>query len=130
MDDELYDRDRDPDDAPRVAYWVPEEAVRNLAMERALHSNETHVQTAKRILEENLPLATYSLVHMALNDQKPEIRLAAAKYIHDQAMGSPNRKEDIPVSGKHAWEKIHDAVLVDAGEIVGKRRPGRPRKED
>lgn len=119
------DEERDPDEGPRYAHWIPEEAVRNLTMERALHSHESYAATAKRLLEENLPLAVISVTHMALYDTKPEVRLAAAKYVIDQSMGSPNRKEDVPASGKHAWESIHDAVLVD----VEPKKSGRSRKE-
>ena len=111
-DEGMYDGERDPDEPPRLAYWVPDEAVRNLTMEKALHSNETHTQLAKRLLEEALPLATMSVTHMALNSRKEEVRLAAAKYVMEHALGSPGKGQDLP-TGKHAWESIHEAVLVD-----------------
>lgn len=120
-DDPFYDEDRDPDEPPRLAYWVPDEAVRNLTMEKALHGNETHTQLAKRLLEEALPLATMSVTHMALNSRKEEVRLAAAKYVMEHALGSPG-KSDQPISGGHAWDSIHDAVLVDSPTNKGNRR--------
>lgn len=113
MSDDFYDEDRDPDEPPRLAYWMPDEAVRNLTMEKALHSNETHTQLAKRLLEEALPLATMSVTHMALNSRKEEVRLAAAKYVMEHSLGAPSKNTDVPNGGKHVWEGIHDAVLVE-----------------
>jgi hypothetical protein len=115
-DDKLYDPNRDPDEPPRYAYWVPEDAVRNLTMEKTLHGHETHVQLAKRLLDESLPLAVMSVTHIAINSNKDEMRLAASKYIMEHAMGSPGKTSDLP-NGKHAWENIMDAVLVDAKSI-------------
>lgn len=111
-EDPMYDEDRDPDEPPRLAYWVPDEAVRNLTMERALHSNETHTQLAKRLLEEALPLATMAVTHMALNSRKEEVRLAAAKYVMEHSLGAPGKATDVP-TGKHVWDSIHEAVLVE-----------------
>lgn len=117
MADDFYDEERDPDEPPRLAYWVPDEAVRNLTMERALHSQETHTQLAKRLLEEALPLATMAVTHMALNSRKEEVRLAAAKYVMEHSLGAPGKSTDLPTSGKHVWDSIHEAVLVDGPNI-------------
>ena len=121
MSDEKYEYEGDPDEAPRLAYWMPDEAVKNLTMERVLHGNETHTQLAKRLLEEALPLATMAVTHMALNSRKEEIRLNAAKYVMEHALGAPGKTADLP-TGKHVWDNIHEAVLVDGPMISNPRR--------
>lgn len=106
--------DRD-DEAPQLAWWIPEKAVKDLEMEKVLHGNESHVEMAKRLLKENLPMAVMSINHLALYSPREEIRLAASKYVVEQAMGVPG-KSDLP-TGKHAWERVHDAVLVQSAKI-------------
>ena len=113
---ESYEMGERPDEAPKLAYWIPDQAVRNLTMEKALNSHETHTQLARRLIDEALPLAAMAVTHMAINSPKEEIRLAAAKYVMEHAMGAPGKSHDLP-SGKHAWDAIHDAVLVDAKNI-------------
>lgn len=121
MSDEFYDEERNPDEPPRLAYWMPDDAVRNLTMEKALHSHESHTQLAKRLLEEALPLATMSVTHMALNSRKEEVRLAAAKYVMEHALGAPGKNTDVP-TGKHVWDNIHEAVLIDSPTSSNRRR--------
>lgn len=103
------------DEAPQLAWWIPEKAVKDLEMEKVLHGNETHVEMAKRLLRENLPMAVMSVNHMALYSPRDEIRLAASKYIIEHTMGTPG-KGDLP-TGKHAWEKVHDAVLIESARV-------------
>lgn len=103
------------DDAPQLAWWIPEKAVKDLEMEKVLHGNESHIEMAKRLLRENLPMAVMSVNHLSLYSPREEIRLAASKYIIEHAMGTPG-KSDLP-TGKHAWENIHDAVLVQSAKI-------------
>ena len=107
--------DRD-DDAPQLAWWIPEQAVKDLEMEKVLHGNETHVEMARRLLQENLPMAIMSINHMALYSPREEVRLAASKYVVEQTLGAPGKSTDLP-TGKHAWEKVHDAVLVESARI-------------
>lgn len=106
--------DRD-DEAPQLAWWIPEKAVKDLEMEKVLHGNESHVEMAKRLLKENLPMAVMSVNHLALYSPREEIRLAASKYVIEHAMGTPG-KQDLP-TGQHAWERVHDAVLVQSAKI-------------
>lgn len=103
------------DKGPELAWWVPEKAVKDLEMEKVLHGNESHVEMAKRLFRENLPMAAMSINHMALYSPREEIRLAAAKYVTEQAMGTPG-KGDLPI-GKHAWDNVHAAVLIDSARI-------------
>lgn len=106
----------DKDKGPELAWWIPEQAVKNLEMEKALHGdNESHIELAKRLMKENLPMAVMSINHLALYSPREEIRLAASKYIYEQTVGTPT-KSDLP-TGKHAWERIHDAVLVQSARI-------------
>lgn len=117
MADDSYLNGGDPDEGPKYAYWIPDQAVSNMAMEKALHGNESNVQLAKRLIDECLPLAVMSVTHMAMNSPKEETRLAASKYLIDHAMGSPIKKDDVPVGSRHAWDVVHDAVLVDAQTV-------------
>jgi hypothetical protein len=104
---------RDPDEAPQYAYWIPDEAVRNLTMERALHGHESHVQLAKRLLDENLPLAVMSIAHMAAQSTDERIRLAASRFIYEASVGMPSKGfgSDVP-EGKEPWANVYDSVLI------------------
>lgn len=107
----------DPDEAPKYAYWLPEQAVTNMSMEKAMHGHESNAELAKRLIDECLPLAVMSVTHMAIYSAKEEVRMSASKYLIDHAMGSPIKKDDVPMGGKHAWDVVHDAVLVDAQQL-------------
>lgn len=115
-----FEYEGDPDEPPRLAHWIPDKAVENMTMEKALHSHETHAQLAKRLLEEALPLVTMAVTHLALHSRKEEIRLAAAKYVMEHSLGAPGKSTDVP-TGKHVWDTIHEAVLVD-GPNRGNRK--------
>lgn len=116
-DKDPYLNGGDPDDAPKYAYWLPDKAVADMAMEKALHGNESNADLAKRLIDECLPIAVMSVTHMAIHSTKEEIRMSASKYLIDHAMGAPIKKDEVPVGGQHAWDIVHDAVLVDAHEL-------------
>lgn len=107
------DMDRDPDQGPQYADWMPDEAVRNLTMERALHGHETHSQLAKRLLDENLPMAVMSIVHMALQSPDERIRLASSRLVLESTIGTQTKGQtsDLP-DGKEPWTFVYDNVLV------------------
>lgn len=103
---------RDPQDrGPRLADWLPEEAVRALQVEKALHSNESNTALARRLMDENLPTITMSMVHLALHGE-PNERLSAGKFLMEAcALGKDSKSTD---SGKHAWDEVFDSVLINA----------------
>lgn len=113
------DNDDDLDRVPNYAHWVPEEALKNLSMERTLHGNETSAQLARRLLEENSPMAVARLVHMALRSPDEKISLMATKYIVDQTIGTPSSPM-LTGTGESAIDQVMGAVLVEAEEIAAK----------
>ncbi|MET0462872.1 MAG: hypothetical protein ABW007_06950 [Chitinophagaceae bacterium] len=82
-------------------------------MEKALHGHETSLQLAKRLLEENAPMAIASIVHLATYESDPRIRLSASKYIADATLGAPGKEPAMPEGG-NAWDKVFDVTLVEA----------------
>lgn len=112
MSDSPHEYEGNPDEPPRTAWWVPDDAVKNLTMEKALHSNESHAQLARRLIDEALPLATMAITHMAIHSRKEEIRLNAAKYIMEHAIGAPGKSSDVPMVGGNAWDTVYSAVLM------------------
>lgn len=92
--------------------WNPTRALENLTMERALSSTETPQQMAKKLLEENLPVAVLAIAHLATYSETEVIRLNAAKFVVERTMGPAERV--VNESGKHAWDDIYDNVVVEA----------------
>jgi hypothetical protein len=92
--------------------WNPSRALENLTMERALSSTETPQQMAKKLLEENLPVAVLAIAHLATYSETEIIRLNAAKFVVERTMGPAERV--INDSGKHAWDDIYENVVVEA----------------
>lgn len=105
--------DRDLDEGPQYAYWIPDDAIRNLTFERQMHSNETTYQLSKRLLEENLPLTIMGMVHLAINCKDERTRLTAQKYIIDYTMGvaKTGTGNELP-EGKEPWTNVYSSVLV------------------
>lgn len=93
--------------------WVPDEAVEALTVRRALQKFEDPVKMSADIIKEHLPLATMSMVHLAIYSNTEMIRFNASKYIMDRAMDT--RKGGIP-DDKPAWEKIFDSTVVEVND--------------
>src|SRR6266403_3961174 len=105
------------DDAPNLdPSWDPIRALRNLTMERALSSTDTPQMMAKRLFEENLPVAVMAIAHLATYSETEIIRLNAAKFVVERTMGPAERA--MTQDGKHAWDDIYDDVVVEAEGFI------------
>ena len=106
------------DDAPPAVdpSWDPIRALKNLTMERALAGTDTPQMMAKRLFEENLPVAVMAISHLATYSETEVIRLNAAKFIVERTMGPAERT--MAVDGKHAWDDIYDDVVVEAEGFI------------
>lgn len=96
--------------------WVPDEAVKELTVRRALQKLESPMVLATDILREKLPLITLGMVHLAINSPVEVIRFQASKYVMDKTLG--DSKEMRLPDNKPAWEKIYDSVLEEVESIV------------
>lgn len=67
--------------------WVPDDALKNLEMESALHGKESPEELAHRLLKENAAMAVLSLVHASQHGRTERIRVDASKYIVDRTLG-------------------------------------------
>jgi hypothetical protein len=99
--------------------WVPDEAVEELTLRRALANVEDPVSLAQDLFKEALPLSVMSLTHMAIHSQTENIRYMAAKLVVERVMGAA-MQQGRPVDERPAWEKIFDTVLVETDRIVDK----------
>jgi|ERR1051326_8059680 hypothetical protein len=105
---------------PDYREWVPDEAVAQLTVRRALQDVEDPVKMAAELIKEALPLATMSMTHLAIHSPTEMIRLQAAKYILDKSFGEG---KDIRMpDAKPAWDKIFDTVVVEVDNIVNRHR--------
>lgn len=110
----------DPDKAPDASgIWDPSAALKNLRMERALDSADTPQVTARRLFEENLPVAVMAICHMATYSDSEVIRFNASKYVVERTMGPAERV--MAQDGKHAWDEIYDKVLEEANGYLEKQ---------
>lgn len=96
--------------------WVPDAAVADLTMRRALQSVEDPIKMSADIIKETLPLATMSMTHLAVYSATEAIRFQASKYIMDKALGE-GKDLKLPDS-KPAWDKIYESVLVEVENIT------------
>lgn len=101
-----------PDPVPQPADWSPIDALKRLTMERAMDSTGTPQQTAKRLLEENLPLSVMSICHIAVYGESEVMRYNAAKFVVERTMGPAERQAT--TDGRHAWDNIYDQVVTEA----------------
>lgn len=108
------------DDAPQSLdpSWNPIRALHNLTMERALSGTDTPQTIAKRLFEENLPVAVMAIAHLATYSETEVIRLNAAKFVVERTMGPAERA--MTQEGKHAWDDIYDDVVEEAEGYVRK----------
>lgn len=98
----------------RMDDWDANAALANLSMEKALSELGSPQETAKRLFEENLPLATMAICHLATRADNDAIRFNAAKYVVERTMG-PAEKQD-KIEGRHIWDDVYDEVTDDLHE--------------
>lgn len=102
---------------PDYRDWVPDEAVAQLTVRRALQDIEDPIKMAAEIIKESLPLATMSMAHLAIHSNTEMIRFNASKYIMDTALGNNNKGFKIE-EVKPAWDSIYKTVLVEVDNIT------------
>ncbi len=96
--------------------WVPDLAVENLTVRRALQNMEDPIQLSIDIIRESLPLTTMSMTHLAIHCGVETVRFQAAKYIMDKALGD-NKNLTLP-DARPAWDKIYETVMVEAEDAL------------
>jgi len=107
-----------PDGAPDQSDWNPSDALKRLTMERALEGAGTPQTLAKRLFEENLPIAVMSICHIATWGESEAMRFNASKYVVERTMGPAQTSAGI--EGRHAWEDIYDKVVSEAEGYLNK----------
>lgn len=93
--------------------WVPERAIEELTLKRALQDIEDPIKLANQIMKECLPLVTMGMTHAAVYEQNPMIRYNSQKYVMDRMLGSVQSPTK-PESEAPAWQKIFDSIAVVA----------------
>lgn len=93
--------------------WVPDAAIEQLTLKRALQDVEDPIKLANDMLKECLPLVTMSVMHTAIHEPNPLIRFNAGKYLMDRSLGSVTSPTK-PESEAPAWQKIFDSIAVVA----------------
>jgi hypothetical protein len=105
--------------------WDANQALNNLHMEKALSEMGNPSEVARRLFEENLPLATMAICHLATRSESEAIRFNAAKYVVERTMGPAQQQEK--VEGRHIWEDIYEDVIEDlADKAEGFANGGNP----
>lgn len=80
--------------------WVSEDDIKALADEREVFGEIDEVGQTQRILKENLPAVTLSVIKLARTAASETVRLNAAKYVIDRNLGKitdPDPTEDDPL---------------------------------
>lgn len=94
--------------------WSAAKALSALKMEEALANNMTPAQIAKKLLNENLPIAVMAICHIAQFSDSEPIRFNAAKFIVERTMGPSERVTPEDAGHRFAWDDIYDKVTTDA----------------
>lgn len=79
--------DINPINSANSREWVSDDALASLATERQLHEDETEEGTARRLMRENVGVATLSIIHLATHGSNDRLRLDASKYIVERVLG-------------------------------------------
>ena len=98
---------------PEYRDWLPDVAIEELTLKRALQDIEDPIKMANDIMKEALPLVTMGLTHTAVHEPNPLIRTTAQKYVLDRMLGSVTSPTK-PESEAPAWQKIFDSIAVVA----------------
>jgi hypothetical protein len=69
--------------------WMGADAVKSLAAEANVVEDIDEYDTAKRIMRTNLPLAAHAIAHILMHSDNERLRMTAAQYVVDHALGKP-----------------------------------------
>lgn len=89
--------------------WIPEQAIEELTLKRALQTVEDPAKLAAELFREALPVAVMRMTHLALHERNPVVAFNASKYVIDRNMGSVQSPTK-PDSDVPAWQKIFDTI--------------------
>jgi len=95
--------------------WLPDEALNAMIMERSVHRGEDNKGLSRRLLDENTPVATQSMIWLAIHSQSERIRLDASKYLIDRSLGRIG--EEQTASEDSETTKFLESVLSDVDQM-------------
>ncbi len=96
--------------------WIPEEAVRNLSMERSLNPSETEEELTRRLFRESAPQAAMSIIFLAIHGTNERVRLDADKYVVERVLGKVG--DDAYQGDKSPLESLLNDVIAQAEEYA------------
>jgi len=91
--------------------WLPDKAIEELTLKRALAKIEDSLTLAGDLFKDCAPIAAMSICHMAIHSPTDNVRLAAAKHVVDRAMGTPAPTPKMERE-KPIWEELFDSVTT------------------
>lgn len=97
--------------------WVPDDAIEELTLRRAMQTVEDPAKIAADLFKEALPLSVMSMTHLAIHSPTEAIRFQASKYVIDRSMG-PVTATTKPVDERPAWEKLLQTITVEADAVT------------
>jgi hypothetical protein len=80
------------------ADWVSEDAMESLILERTINPSESAEDLSRRLIRENLPVVTQSMIHLAIHSASETTRLRAGQYLVDRMLGKPG--DDLKSQGE------------------------------
>lgn len=75
--------------------WVSDSVMQALNMEKQVHGDTSNAALARRIFEENAPIAAARIAHLASNAASEQVALRAAQYITDRVLGKVGEDQDV-----------------------------------
>jgi hypothetical protein len=97
--------------------WVSESVIAALNMEKQVHGDASNAALARRIFEENAPIAAARIAHLASNANSEQVALRAATYITDRVLGKVGDDSDV----KDPLEQFLADMATNAENHANKR---------
>lgn len=95
--------------------WIPDDALESMIMERSLHSGENNVKTSRRLIDENIPIVTQAMLHLAIHSASERIRFDASRYLMDRSLGRASEESVAPESTPVS--EFLESVLQDIDQV-------------
>jgi hypothetical protein len=80
-----------------------------------LDADLTRAQLAERTIQDAAPLASYSIVDLAVNSEDEAIRLKAAMYVLDRELGKPKTTTQLNLTQTNPVLNLIEGVIVQRG---------------
>ena len=100
-----------------MSEWLPDESIAKLNFEYMAHPEEVDnpEKLSLRLMRESLPEVTLGVIHTAIHNSDPRVRLSAATMVFDRVLGKVGTETN---TGLKPIEVLNEALMIEVQQLL------------